>query len=196
MNSASGQSRRKELLPDTPRIQHALSHALACERALEKQLRFSIAKCRDDNEVQSALASNADEAKSQHDRLQERLQGGTSTPVSPSEDEADISALAPQIADEADDIPEEEILQSLLAAYVGETGGVAMYESLAEVARSAADSQTENLTRQIQTEKRRAAERIWRLLPSRSKIAFNMLTVSEIDPAVETKMADDRIVGD
>ncbi len=146
--------------------------------------------------MQSALASNADEAKSQHDRLQERLQAAASTPVSPNEDEADISALAPQIADEADDIPEEEILQSLLAAYVGETGGVAMYESLAEVARSAADSQTENLTRQIQTEKRRAAERIWRLLPSRSKIAFNMLTVSEIDPAVETKMADDRIVGD
>ena len=176
-------------------MQRALSHALSCEKALEKQLRNAIPLCKEDSEAQSILAGNADEAASQQARITSGLLGVKSSEPLLDEDEADISALAPQIA-EAGDVPEEQILQSLLAAYVGEAGGVAMYESLAAAARSVADAETENMSRQIQTEKRRAAERVWHLLPSRSKIAFNMLTISEIDPAVETKMADDRLVGD
>jgi len=63
-----------------------------------------------------------------------------------------------------------------------------MYEALAHVAREAGDALTEALAREIQEQEQRAAEKIFHFLPSRSKIAFNVLTADEVDdPAVATK---------
>lgn len=70
-----------------------------------------------------------------------------------------------------------------------------MYEALASVAHATGDQTTESLAREIQAEEHRAADRVWSFIPSRSKIAFNGLTAWEMDPSVDTRMADDRIIG-
>jgi hypothetical protein len=58
---------------------------------------------------------------------------------------------------------------------------------------AAGDPETERLAREIQSEERQAAELIFRFIPSRSKIAFNLVTPHEIDPAIDTKAPGDRI---
>jgi hypothetical protein len=50
------------------------------------------------------------------------------------------------------------------------------------------------LAREIQDEERGTAEKLWSFIPSRAKIAFNLLTAGEMDPSVDTKMADDRVI--
>jgi rubrerythrin len=91
-------------------------------------------------------------------------------------------------------IPEERLVQNLLTAFTAAKSECAMYEVLANVARTDGDSATEALAREIQAEEQRAAEKFFHFLPTRSKIAFNMLTANEIDPSVETKAPDNRLI--
>jgi hypothetical protein len=51
---------------------------------------------------------------------------------------------------------------------------------------------TEELARESQEQERTTAERVWKFLPSRSKIAFNMLNLQEVDPSVETRAIENR----
>jgi len=81
-----------------------------------------------------------------------------------------------------------------VSAFGMEAGECAFYEALAASAAVAADGPTEALARQIEREKQLAAKKVFSLIRSRSKIAFNMLTPNELDPAVETKAFDNRVV--
>ena len=173
-------------------IRQYLEDLVTAEKDFEKQLR-DFSRSGDDDEVQAAFAEHADETKRQQQRLATRLTEIGGRVLSRTGGFASILNLTPQLP-QAAEIVEEKTLQNLLIGYTMEAGEFAMYETLATLARAAGDYDTEQLAKQIQTEERNAAERIWHFLPSRSKIAFNMLTVSEIDPAVETKMADDRII--
>ena len=128
-----------------------------------------------------------------HRRLAERLdQLGGHTGTS-ERGFASLLSVAPQLV-QGGNIVEERTLQNLIVSYTVEVGECALYEALAAASRTAGDSITEALARQIQKEEFAAAATLWHFLPSRSKIAFNMLTISELDPAVETKMADDRLI--
>lgn len=173
-------------------IRHYLEDLVTAEKDFEQQLR-DFSRSGDDEEVRAVLAGHADETKRQHQRLATRLGEIGGRVSSRKAGFASIVNFAPQLPKPAE-IVEEKTLQSLLVAYTLEAGEFAVYETLAIVARAAGDYDTEQLAKQIQAEERNAAEKIWHFLSSRSKIAFNMLTVSEIDPAVETKMADDRII--
>ena len=173
-------------------IRHYLENLVTAEKEFEQRLR-EFSKLGDDEEVQAAMAEHADETKGQHQRLAMRLTEIGGRVLSRKGGFASILNSAPQLP-QASEIMEEKTLLNLLAAYTMEAGEFAMYETLATLARAAGDYNTEQLAKQIQAEERNAAEKIWHFLPSRSKIAFNMLTVSEIDPAIETKMADDRII--
>jgi ferritin-like metal-binding protein YciE len=104
-----------------------------------------------------------------------------------------LFSSAPKIA-QATHKPEERIVQNLITAFCVENGERAMYEALATTARIAGDGATERLAREIAAEGTATAEKIWHFLPSRSKIAFNVLTAGEIDPSVDTRTVDDRIV--
>ena len=163
-----------------------LQSAIAAERKFEENLR-SFAQVGDDQDVQLAFAEHADETRSQLDRLVDRLgalglaAAGSDTPL------ASLPQFAPDFAG-AGDAPEVRLVQNLITAYCVETGECAMYEALASVASAAGDSETEQLARTIQSEEVRAAEKVFHFLRSRSKIAFNVLTPQEIDPAVETKV--------
>lgn len=108
---------------------------------------------------------------------------------------AQIFSLSPKIAT-AKQNPEERIVQNLITAFSVEQSECAMYEALIHVARMAGDRETETLALKIQAEENRAAESLWHLLPSRSKIAYNILTMGEVDPSVETKTQEDQILLD
>jgi ferritin-like metal-binding protein YciE len=169
-----------------------LDDIVIAETLFEQQLR-EFSKLGDDDEVQVLLAEHAEATRQQRERLAIRMAEIGGRVSSRKVGLASILNFTPQLVS-GGSIVEEQTLQNLLIAYTVETGEFAMYEALSTLAHAAGDTDTEQLAKQIQSEKRNSAERIWHFLPSRSKIAFNMLTVSEIDPAVETKMADDRLI--
>jgi len=99
----------------------------------------------------------------------------------------------PKLA-ESGGLLEERTLQNLIVAFTTKKAESAMYEALAATAEAAGDAATARLARGSQKEEAAAAEQLWHFLPSRSKIAYNMLTVTEVDPSVETKAATNRVV--
>lgn len=169
-----------------------LADAIAAEKVFEDQLR-SFANEGDDEEVQLAFAEHADETRLQYDRLKIRLNALGTEEVGGKSSLASLPDFAPRFA-QAGGTVEEQLVQNLITAFCVENGECAMYENLASLARELDDQPTEMLAREIQAEERRAAEKIFHFLPTRSKIAFNMLTRNEIDLAVETKAAENRII--
>lgn len=163
-------------------IRRYTSDALAAEKAFEERLR-AFASEGDDEEVQFALAEQASETRGQIDRLQDHVGGAGEVPGSKPVIAAFLD-VAPTIAH----TPEERLVQNLMTAYCIIAGEGAMYEALAAVAQYAGDIATETLAREIQAEKRQAGQKLFRFLPSRSKIAYNILSAHEIDPSVETKV--------
>ncbi|HLH01426.1 MAG TPA: DUF892 family protein [Bryobacteraceae bacterium] len=172
-------------------LRRYLDEAITAEKAIEAQLEEFAAAASDDSEIQELFRLHAGETRSQQERLAARLTalGGSEHARNPL---ASFFEHAPKLPQAVHTI-EERALRNLIAGYTAETAEIAFYEALANVARAAGDPDTEALARAIQDEERIMAEKLWYLLPSRSKIAFNMLTVTEVDPAVETKMADDRV---
>jgi ferritin-like metal-binding protein YciE len=174
------------LLNSAEAIRKYLQDAIAAEAAFEERLsRF--ANEGDDQDVQFAFAQHADETRRQRDRLADRLAALGSEPSKGEGAFAwllDLPASLPQMGRN----PEGRLLQNLITTFCIETGECALYEALATIARSAGDEITERLAREIQAEDQRAAETIFHFLPTRSKIAFNVLTADEVDPAVETKV--------
>jgi ferritin-like metal-binding protein YciE len=172
-------------------IKTYLSDAIAAEASFEAQLR-DFATEGDDDDVKAVFASHAAETESQRQRLTQRLSELGAAPSMGKNLLARIFTLAPRAA-QLGHIQEEQTLQNLMIAYTVESSEQAMYHALISVAEAAGDLKTAALARDIQAEETRTAEKLWHFLPTRSKIAYNMLTVQEIDPAVETKAADDRI---
>jgi ferritin-like metal-binding protein YciE len=172
-------------------VREYLTDAIAAERAFETQLR-AFAADSDDSEVQGSFASHADESRVHQQRLGERLTrlGGTSSTVKAWWEE--ILAMAPR-ALQAGHIMEERTARNLVTAFTVTAGTCALYEGLAVAAHAAGDAETEPLVRAMQDDERKFAQKVRSFIPSRSKIAFNMLTVDEVDPSVETHSLSERI---
>ncbi len=182
-------------LPDVPDIKQLLSDAMASATESEANLR-SFAAQGDDEDVQTTFALLAEQTALRIPLLRERfavLFGDSEAPSGAAPLHFALPHLGRMTATGTVTIPEERILQNLLAAYTAETGEMAISEALAAGALAAGDPETEALARKLEDEEREAADKIWHFLSTRSKIAFNMLTVSEVDPSVETKVADDRV---
>jgi ferritin-like metal-binding protein YciE len=169
-------------------IQRYLEDAAAAESGFQAQLR-AFASEGDDDEVKAAFAAHAEETRVQQEHLEKRLEelGGSSPGIRTAA--ARVLGLAPRTLQIAH-APEERTVQNLLTAYTMEAGECALYEALIEVARAAGDEATVDLARHIQAEAHRTADRLWSFIPSRSIIAYNVLTIGEIDPAVETKVGE------
>ncbi len=171
-------------------ILHYLQDAIIAEKSFEAQLR-DFAQEGDDDEVQDAFEAHAGETGRQRERLTARLQelGGRAL-----EGDSVLAAVTLGGAKPPrSNVQEERTMHNLITAYTIGTAGYAVYEALAAAARAAGDGTTEKIARELQAEEVSAAEKAWRFLPSRSKVAFNMLTVSEVDPSVETHTADNRL---
>jgi ferritin-like metal-binding protein YciE len=165
-------------------IRRYLEEALAAERGAEAQLR-TFAGEGDDDDVKHAFAVHAEESQIQSQRLAKRLEEVGGAPQVPAHNLASSPALL-QIGLAA----EERIVQNLIAAYTEEATECALYQVLIDIAHGSGDEGTVTLARTIQAEAHRAADKFWSFIPSRSIIACNILTIGEIDPAVETKVGE------
>jgi ferritin-like metal-binding protein YciE len=169
-----------------------LQDAVAAENSFADQL-WAFSREGDDSEVQSLFATHARETQLQSQRLTARLAELGGTPSTTKSVLAHLFGVTPRAA-QLTHTPEERLAQNLVIAYSVEMSECAMYEALASVAAAAGDSTTEQLARQIQEEERQTSAKVWSFVRSRAKIAFNLLTAGEMDPAVETRMADDRLL--
>ncbi len=186
--------KRRELLAENSvdLICSYLDDAITAETSFEAELR-KFAGEGDDEDIQAAFAAHADRKKRQHERLAARLEqlGGHSSGTAHALGRA--FEVAPQVV-QMGDIQEERTVQHLITAFGVEMGECAFYEALANVAAGSADSATEALARDIQAEEEPIAKKLFSFIRSRSKIAYNMLTPNELDPAVETKAFDNPVV--
>ena len=108
---------------------------------------------------------------------------------------SDLSELVTQIplALATARISEERILQGIIAVFTALNAKRAAFAGLRQVALKTGVSDLARAAAKVEAQAEEASGRAWHFLPSRSKIAFNMLTLDEVDPAVDTKMAGDRI---
>jgi rubrerythrin len=168
-----------------------LGDSISAERSLETQFRSSL-KDGDDSEVHAFFRSSAERAALHADMLSSRLAALNATEHRGTHFLADILAAAPKAA-QMRHAPEEKIAQNLMSGFALSKSAGAMYLALGSAARLARDEQTAELADRLGAEEEKAAESFWHFLPSRSKIAYNVLTAGEVDPAVETRAPDDRV---
>ena len=173
-------------------LRRYLDDAIAAERTFESQLR-SFAAEGDDEEVQAAFAAQARLTALQITKLTARLEQFGGSPSTAKTLLGRFFGFAPKTA-QLTHREEERLTQNLMMAYTVEMSQVALYEALAVTARLALDEQTAQLAHSFSLEERRAAEQFWHFIPSRSKIAFNMLTAGEVDYSVDTKAPGDRLL--
>jgi len=155
-------------------IKRYLEDAIAAEKSFETQL-DGFATEGDNLQVRAVFAHHSVETKSQHQRLEMRLEslGGSSSAAKSFL--AHLFSLAPQTAKIGHEI-EERTTQNLMIAFAVENSELAMYEALATVAEAAGDIVTANLAREIQLEEKAAADKIWKLLPLAANEAFVRVT--------------------
>jgi hypothetical protein len=156
-----------------------LADAIATEFASQKQL-LSFAAEGDDAEVQGMFATLAEQARSHTDPLQKCLasSGG----------ELEGKALTFCELELSSNTVEERFVHNLITAFCIQSAQCALYQALAQIAQQSGDTVTEQLARECQAARQNAAQTVFHFIPTRSKIAFNVLTADEIDPAVETKV--------
>ena len=172
-------------------IRKHLESAIAAERGFEAQLR-GFSQIGDDDEVQRAFLTHADQIVAETALLHNRLRslGGSASEYH--SDLVNATEVTPEIATSG--VLDERILQNLITACTIGATECAMYSVLATVAQAAGDTETEALAREVLDRRRIATEQVWHFLPSRSKIAFNMLTLDEVDPAVKTRTIENRVI--
>lgn len=152
-------------------IKGYLQDAIAAEKSFETQLREFAKDAQQEPEIRQLFEQHAEETRSQHQALTERLRELGGTPSNAKSALADLFTAAPGVA-QAGHARNEKITQDLMMAFAVENSEVAMYESLATVASAAGDGATEILARRIQNQERATAEKVWqRIAPAARRAA-------------------------
>lgn len=173
-------------------LKNLLMDAAALERSGEQRWRELVAATGDDDEVRRVFEASAAFAASNGQRVRLRLvELGVAIEATSGHELNDVLQAVPQVGQNARGV-EERLLHNLIFASTEKAGQCALYKSLGAVAALTGDTATAVLVSEIEENEQKILERVGHLLPSRAKIAFNMLTVSEVDPAVDTKAKDDR----
>ena len=147
--------------------------AEAAERNFEDAL-ASFGKMGEQNQVKSFFEWASTRAKTQHQRLEQRLRelgGEPSTSKSLLAHVLSFSTTAAQLGHE----PAEKNTQHLIMCVGAASAEMAMYESLATVAQAAGDTKTEKLARELQAEEKDDYEKAWILLTPSAKAAFEVV---------------------
>jgi hypothetical protein len=171
-----------------------LAAAARMEDVCGERLREFSSAVNDDDEVRGLFGKQAEDGLRRVEVVLTRLKERGGEPERQEEGLSSVFTLAPALF-QPGDATEERLVQNLMVGYAAERGLCGLYELVGAASQLESDSDTTKLAAQLQAEHENSARELFHLLPSRSKIAFNMLTVSEVDPSVETKMADDRLVG-
>jgi ferritin-like metal-binding protein YciE len=155
-------------------IKRYLVDAIAAEKSFETQL-DTFSKEGDNEQAKSLFAQHAQETKSQYERLTSRLEALGGSTSAAKNILAHLFSNAPKAASIGHE-KEERTTQDLMIAFSVENSEVAMYESLATAAQAAGDSVTERLARQIQSEEKATAEKVWNLIAPVARDAFYRVT--------------------
>jgi hypothetical protein len=174
-------------------IHDHLCIAITAEQDFERKIRSFLPSFGDDLDLRAAFVSHADDMQADRTVLENRLieLGGRSEQnQNPFSDLAGISATLGN----ASNVLEEETVKSLITAYAVHASERVLAHALASLASAAGDDQTAQVAISFGERATERSKRVFSFIRSRSKIAYNMLTPNELDPAVETKAADNRLV--
>lgn len=152
---------------ETPRevIVRYLQDCEAAERNFEDVL-MGFAHAGEQNDVKRMFEVASAKAKTQHERLEQRLRALGGEPSTAKSILAHMLAFGPPMAQIGHE-PAEKNTQHLMVCIAAASAEMAMYESLALVAGAAGDTETERLARQLQSEEKDDYEQSWiRLRPS------------------------------
>lgn len=147
-----------------------LEDTIAAERNFEMLLK-SFGQASADKELTQFFTRMGEKAKSQHQRLTDRLAALGGTPSEAKTVLAKALGVAPAAAQAGYTTP-EKTAQHLMMVYSAAAAEMAMYEALASAAAEAGDTETEQLARQLQAEEREDYEQVWQALPSTALVAF------------------------
>jgi ferritin-like metal-binding protein YciE len=136
-----------------------LEDAIAAEKSFETQL-LGFSKEVENTAVEAMFRQHAEETKVQYTELTQRIEelGGSTSTLKGFL--AQVFGVAPKVAQIGHDKYERET-QDLMMAFAVENAEVAMYESLAQVASLAGDTETEILARRIQKQEEETAQKVW-----------------------------------
>jgi ferritin-like metal-binding protein YciE len=155
-------------------IKRYLVDAIAAEKSFETQLE-GFAKEGDNAAAKSLFQQHALETKRQYERLTARLEALGGSPSTAKSILAHIFSMTPKVASVGHE-EAERVTQNLIAAFAVENSEVALYESLINSAEAAGDTQTASLAREIQSEEKATAEKVFKLIPSEARTAFERVT--------------------
>jgi ferritin-like metal-binding protein YciE len=163
-----------------------LEDAIAAETNFEHRLRDFAADC-DDEDVKASFLSHAAQAGENCQRLTGMVQE-LDARISDTKTAAASSSGAMPAAVLSGHIQEERTVQHLIMAYTLAAGSSSMYEGLRTVASASGETEMAALLHGMQARSASFAGKVFHFIPTRSIIAYNMLTIAEVDPSVETKI--------
>lgn len=155
-------------------LRRYLADAMAEEESLEVRLNEMSGEG-DHQAARQLFAQQAEQTRTQKQRLQDRLAALGGSPSGLKSAMAHLIALIPKPAYVSRD-DSEITAQNLILGYTMAHEAIAMYEALASTATAAGDLQTEQLARDIQKEERHAAEMIWHLIASSAQESFGKIS--------------------
>ncbi len=172
-------------------IARYLDDAVAAERSVASQLR-DLAADGDDDEVRQLLSDAAAQSEKRAEDLEARKDHGGPNALKTIAASlfANVSHT-PQIGH----LTEERILQNLITGYTMTMSVCGMYRALRAAAAEAGDSAAESFAAEAISSGSSVAGKLFHLIPTRAIIAYNMLTVTEIDLSVETKYGESSWTG-
>jgi ferritin-like metal-binding protein YciE len=154
-----------ELNPSNEVVIRYLQDTEAAERNFEDAL-ASFSKAGEQPRVQELMSLMAEKAKTQHERLRQRLEELGGIPSSAKSLLAHLLAFTPLTAQMGHDEAEKST-QHLMITYAAAAAEIAMYEALIVAAEEADDEDTADLARELQEEEEEDQRLAWeQLAPS------------------------------
>jgi len=147
-----------------------LENAIASEKSFETQLE-GFANNAAFEPARTAFATHATETREQYEQLTRRVHGLGGEPSALKSALAHMFNAAPKIA-QTGYSAEERTVQDLMMAFAVENAEVAMYEAMVIAAEAFGDPETASLAREIQSQERATAEKVWQLIAPLSREAF------------------------
>jgi ferritin-like metal-binding protein YciE len=151
-------------------IRRYLENAIASEKSFETQLEGFANEAVYDP-ARMAFSVHAAETRQQYELLTTRLQTLGGEPSALKSALAHVLNAAPKLA-QIGYSDEERTVQDLMMAFAVENAEVAMYESLVIAAGAFEDPETASLAKEIQSQERATAEKVWQLIAPLSREAF------------------------
>lgn len=151
-------------------VRRYVEDAEAAERNFEDAL-AGFSKTGEQGGAQSLFAMMSSKARTQHERLQQRLQSLGGSPSTSKSALAHLLAFTPLSAQLGHDEAEKDT-QHLMITYAAAAAEMAMYEALGAVATAAGDTETAALARKLQSEEQEDHRLAWLQLPQSARASF------------------------